>query len=161
MIKKSSEIWKFVDGNVTVTKMIKRLFFAWKRFGLCTLYATSFTPIYIYRRAMAMFQYKLVFFMIRRNSASLISPSPSLSASSIISWRRKKKKEQTFWKKWRFVCGAFPFRFKKWARTPLKAHSAHKTSRCSRNEPVLFRRPKSRQPQASSMLATWNISSQT
>lgn len=30
-------------------------------------------------------QYRLVFFMIRRNSASLTSPSPSLSASSIIS----------------------------------------------------------------------------
>lgn len=32
------------------------------------------------------FQYRLVFFMILRNSSWLISPSPSLSASSIISW---------------------------------------------------------------------------
>merc|ERR1712137_238222 len=31
-------------------------------------------------------QKRFVFFMIRKNSSSLTSPSPSLSASSIISW---------------------------------------------------------------------------
>ena len=35
------------------------------------------------------FQYMFVFFIILRNSASLTSPSPSLSASSIISWNQK------------------------------------------------------------------------
>ena len=37
-------------------------------------------------------QYKLVFFMMRKNSSWLISPSPSLSASSIISCRNTEEK---------------------------------------------------------------------
>ena len=39
-------------------------------------------------------QYMLVFFMMRRNSASLTSPSPSLSASSIISWREGRRERE-------------------------------------------------------------------
>ena len=37
-------------------------------------------------------QYKLVFFMMRKNSSWLISPSPSLSASSIISCKNTEEK---------------------------------------------------------------------
>ena len=38
-------------------------------------------------------QYKLVFFIIRRNSSWFISPSPSLSASSIISCQNRNMSE--------------------------------------------------------------------